>query len=350
MIGIYKITCIANNKVYIGQSANIDGRFYQHKHELKNNKHCNQHLQSSYNKYKKDFFDYKIIEIIDINEEDINEEDINEKLTILEQYYIDYYKSMDREYGFNKKGAGPKGKVTEETREKLRKAQEGRIEENRQRMIEYNKTRPPMSDENRKKLSESMSGKNNYFYSKSLKGEKAGFYGKHHSKESKAKLAKVHSRKVGKYDKITGELLEIFESARDASKSVNKKDHAAICKCCNDNMYKSCYGFIWLWYNENDDKNKINEEVMKRIEFINRPIKRSEETKIKIGKGHSKKVGKYDKITGELLEVFDSIVDAGNSLGKKDGGNISMCCTGKNHYKSSYGFIWRHILNEKVTD
>ena len=51
MIGIYKI--IINNKVYIGSSFNIQRRLIQHKSNLKNNKHDNQHLQNAYNKYKK---------------------------------------------------------------------------------------------------------------------------------------------------------------------------------------------------------------------------------------------------------------------------------------------------------
>ena len=51
MIGIYKI--IINNKVYIGSSFNIQRRLIQHKSDLKNNRHDNQHLQNAYNKYKK---------------------------------------------------------------------------------------------------------------------------------------------------------------------------------------------------------------------------------------------------------------------------------------------------------
>lgn len=51
MIGIYKI--IINNKVYIGSSFNIQRRLIQHKSDLKNNRHDNQHLQNAYNKHKK---------------------------------------------------------------------------------------------------------------------------------------------------------------------------------------------------------------------------------------------------------------------------------------------------------
>lgn len=46
-IGIYKLTI--NNKVYIGQSVNIEERFANHKSLLKNSKHYNNKIQEAYN-------------------------------------------------------------------------------------------------------------------------------------------------------------------------------------------------------------------------------------------------------------------------------------------------------------
>ena len=39
--GVYKITCLINNKVYIGATTNLRDRWSWHKSTLKNNKHCN---------------------------------------------------------------------------------------------------------------------------------------------------------------------------------------------------------------------------------------------------------------------------------------------------------------------
>ena len=47
MMGIYKITNIVNNKVYIGQSVDIKRRLYQHKKGLNNNKYHNLHFQNA---------------------------------------------------------------------------------------------------------------------------------------------------------------------------------------------------------------------------------------------------------------------------------------------------------------
>lgn len=54
--GIYKITNSINNKIYIGSAINIYRRFVTHNHLLRNNKHFNSHLQSSWNKYKSENF------------------------------------------------------------------------------------------------------------------------------------------------------------------------------------------------------------------------------------------------------------------------------------------------------
>ena len=76
MKGVYKITNIITNKFYIGSSNNIQERIKTHFKELKNNRHPNKHLQSSYNKYGKDNF------IVDILEE-------CQDIIAREQYYID---------------------------------------------------------------------------------------------------------------------------------------------------------------------------------------------------------------------------------------------------------------------
>lgn len=46
---IYMLTI--NNKKYIGSTKDLRRRITQHKSDLKNNRHCNKHLQNLYNKY-----------------------------------------------------------------------------------------------------------------------------------------------------------------------------------------------------------------------------------------------------------------------------------------------------------
>ena len=88
--GIYKITNIKNNKVYIGSSANITNREYKHFWMLKKGVHDNQYLQKSFNKYGRDVFTFEIVE-------NCSYDALIEK----ENYYILYYESNNLTKGYN---------------------------------------------------------------------------------------------------------------------------------------------------------------------------------------------------------------------------------------------------------
>ena len=87
--GIYKIVNKINNKIYIGQTKDIIKRFTRHKSNVVNK--INHTLYDSMRCYGIENFEFIIIEKI---------ENIN-KLNEREQYWIDYYKSYDRNYGYN---------------------------------------------------------------------------------------------------------------------------------------------------------------------------------------------------------------------------------------------------------
>lgn len=88
--GIYKITNTINNKCYIGKSKTVFRRWYQHKTNLKKGNHHCIYLQNSWNKYGEDSFDFNVIEICE--EENLKEREI---------YWMGYYKSLYKEWGYN---------------------------------------------------------------------------------------------------------------------------------------------------------------------------------------------------------------------------------------------------------
>lgn len=90
--GIYKITCVINNKCYIGSTWQcFIKRFWQHENELLRNKHKNTYLQKAWVKYGKDNFVFEILEIV-----------VDKKLLLdKEQYWIDIYDSCNKEKGYN---------------------------------------------------------------------------------------------------------------------------------------------------------------------------------------------------------------------------------------------------------
>lgn len=134
--GIYKITNMINNKIYIGSAVDFYDRFSHHRKRLRGGYHSNTHLQRSFDKYGENNFIFEIIEIVE------------DKSMLLdrEQYWLDYTKCYDRNIGYNiaKNARSPMLGV------KLSDEQKKRISE-----IHKGKS---LSDEHKKKMSESQKG------------------------------------------------------------------------------------------------------------------------------------------------------------------------------------------------
>ena len=92
MIGIYKITNLINNQVYIGQSIHIEERIRQHKTEYMK-KGSENSLYSAIRYYGLDNFKFEIIEAC-------SPEALNEK----EIYWINYYNSFENGYNLTPGG------------------------------------------------------------------------------------------------------------------------------------------------------------------------------------------------------------------------------------------------------
>ena len=89
--GIYKIENKITKKIYVGSTTiGFKGRFSAHLSTLKKNKHPNKYLQNSFNKYGIESFEFSIIEEL-----------CAEKCINREQYWIDFYKATEKEFGYN---------------------------------------------------------------------------------------------------------------------------------------------------------------------------------------------------------------------------------------------------------
>lgn len=88
--GIYRITNLINNKVYIGQSLSVRKRLSNHKGKLRLGAHCNSHLQLSWNKYGEGNFSFTLLEGCS-----------REELDSREAHWINFYNSLDRDHGYN---------------------------------------------------------------------------------------------------------------------------------------------------------------------------------------------------------------------------------------------------------
>lgn len=93
--GIYYIKNKTNGKMYIGKSIDIQKRWKSHKTQLKNGNHVNPHLQSSWDKYGDNAFEFSIIE-----------ECACEELNDREKYWIQFYDSFNNGYNLTFGGEG----------------------------------------------------------------------------------------------------------------------------------------------------------------------------------------------------------------------------------------------------
>ena len=132
--GIYKIINKVNGKYYVGSSENIlssKGRWAKHKRFLNKNTHPNKHLQSAWNKYTEESFNFIIVEKVN-----------NPQLLLpTEQKYLDTAKKEQLKC-YNKSFIAGRIEMTVEVRKKISDANKRRIwTENTRRLISVNNTK-----------------------------------------------------------------------------------------------------------------------------------------------------------------------------------------------------------------
>lgn len=156
--------------------------------------------------------------------------------------------------GYNLKEGGGNGKLSEETKQKLREANLGKT----------------ASEETKKKMQKARLGEKNPMFGKTgelapgygIKGEKHNRFGKKDNKETKQKksIARIGeknpqfgmtgdlsptSKKIYQYDS-NGAYINCFGSLREAARSLDKTDHSCISRCASGKQ-KYAYDFIWSY-------------------------------------------------------------------------------------------------------
>ena len=156
--GVYEIKNKVNGHRYVGSSVNISNRVWRHKRHLLLNKHCNDHLQRAWNKYGEINFTFAPLLYC------------NPDMTLFyEQRCID---NMRPEYNLASDAmASARGlRKSDEHKRKLSESNRGKhlewvgrqhTEITKQRMSESakGKVRGPMTEDWKRKLSESLAGR-----------------------------------------------------------------------------------------------------------------------------------------------------------------------------------------------
>lgn len=149
--GIYLIKNNISKKEYIGQSINIEKRWKDHKKDLRNNIHKNQHLQNAYNKYGENNFNFYILEECD-------KSILNDK----EKFYIKKRNTYKCGYNMNSGGNSYIAKNPKEKKKKISSYNKGKVLS----QITKNKISLTQKKQNQLKLNNSISiiDANNFFY------------------------------------------------------------------------------------------------------------------------------------------------------------------------------------------
>lgn len=233
---IYKITNLITKDFYIGSAINFNNRKWSHISSLRKNKHKNQFIQNSWNKYGENVFIFEIIEIVDKKE----------NLIIREQYWID---NLSPTFNFAKTAGSPLGvKHTNKSKQNMSIAHKGLSKEERGHKEKCN-----CSVCNHKK------GKDHWNFGKNVPVERKNkisnglklYYsngGKHFQKgKPRTELEKEKIRKklmipILQYD-LSGNFIDEWDGIIEAANTL--KIHASGISACLNGKLKTSGNFIW---------------------------------------------------------------------------------------------------------
>lgn len=199
---IYTHTNKTNGKVYVGLTSMIPEKRWRNGKRYKEGTH----FRNAIDKYGWDNFEHKIVK----------ENLTKDEASYWEQYYISFYNSSDRRYGYNMSSGGEHGghPQTDEARKK--------ISENGFHQGMKNKRH---SDDTKKKMSESRTGKRL-------------------SDKSKDKIRKAALNNMGRLF-LCIELNCIFDNLNDAHE-VTTCSKSSIVRCCQNKQNQS-KGYHWKY-------------------------------------------------------------------------------------------------------
>jgi group I intron endonuclease len=250
MIGIYKITNNINGKYYIGQSIDIDRRWYDHKYKAfnKNDISYNSAIHSAMRKYGLKNFTLSIIE-------ECQEEDLDKK----ERYWINQLNSLvpngynileggqlNRSYATFCKKCGKQISKYSEYCSDCKAFHQRKVTE-RPSDLELAKLVKENGFEGTGRIF-GVSGNTikKWCLSCGIPSLKKDLISWYNNKMGIVQDKKSFKRRVVQIDSKTNQILGEYESANSAARALGKEKGNHISEVCNGKL-KQAYGFLWKY-------------------------------------------------------------------------------------------------------
>jgi hypothetical protein len=96
--GVFQVKNIANGKVLLGSSLNMDGPLNGHKFKLSIGQHPNEALQKEWNEYGTDSFVFEVLEVVKLSDDPYF--NLEDELTLLEEIWLEKLQPFG-ERGYN---------------------------------------------------------------------------------------------------------------------------------------------------------------------------------------------------------------------------------------------------------
>jgi group I intron endonuclease len=98
--GVYQVKNLANGKVLLGSSLNLEGLLNRHRFTLRTDSHPNKELQKDWNELGPDQFVFEVLEVVQV--QDDPNFNLKDELTLLEQIWLEKLQPFgERGYNLN---------------------------------------------------------------------------------------------------------------------------------------------------------------------------------------------------------------------------------------------------------
>lgn len=293
MTGIYKITNLINNQIYIGQARDLSRRIYEHKYRSfkENTSDYNSAIGTAIREYGLDNFNIEIIENCSI-------EELDEK----ERYWIKYYNSYYE--GYNRTLGGRSG-ILQPSNPVYQYEWTGKfIKEYIHIYAAVENTGISITS-----IQGCLRGDQNIAGGYQWSYKKYNFIEPYYT-DIPVICYDLQGNKIKDYSSISSAAKETGDTSESIKKSCKTED-------------KTGKNYQWRYWEQYNDIDKIDSHKKQREHAINQ----------------------YD-LNGNFIRTFNSITEAVQILNKNIGSSIARCCKHEDKYYTAGGFIWSYYGEE----